>query len=266
MGIMGFTSEQLDILKGELESLRKENERLLALAYRDPLTGLRNRRCFSERLAEELCRHQRRHAPVSVICLDVNGFKHLNDTKGHLAGDSALVGVGQFLETLTRAEDLCCRMGGDEFAVLLPDTDAAQCRVVVQRIRARLGDLSEHGRRSVALTRRLATAPARLSRRGTPLSGGDCSISRGPRATTEQLVSEEGKSGVGRGDGPPHSAFRHSEAPPLPQERQHPRPPTFRHRHHARLARQARVSLDEEPRAVDPRLQLLASHHHGDAP
>ncbi len=145
MGIMGFTSEQLDILKGELESLRKENERLLALAYRDPLTGLRNRRCFSERLAEELCRHQRRHAPVSVICLDVNGFKHLNDTKGHLAGDSALVGVGQFLETLTRAEDLCCRMGGDEFAVLLPDTDAAQCRVVVQRIRARLGDLSEHG-------------------------------------------------------------------------------------------------------------------------
>lgn len=145
MGIVGFTTEQLDILRGELDELRKENERLLALAYRDPLTGLRNRRCFSERLAEEMCRHHRRHTPVSVICLDVNGFKHLNDTRGHLAGDAALVGVAQFLETLTRAEDLCCRIGGDEFVVLLPDTDAAQCSVVVHRIKAHLGQLAEYG-------------------------------------------------------------------------------------------------------------------------
>ena len=145
MGTLEFTAEQLDLMREELESLRKENERLVALAYRDPLTGLRNRRCFSERLSEETCRSIRRHTQVSVICVDVNGFKHLNDTQGHPAGDAALVGVGQFLESLTRAEDLCCRIGGDEFAVLLPDTDATQCRFVVQRLRARLGDLAEYG-------------------------------------------------------------------------------------------------------------------------
>jgi diguanylate cyclase (GGDEF)-like protein len=145
MGILEFNSRQLEEMRAELEGLRRENERLVALAYRDPLTGLRNRRCFSERLAEEICRSQRHRAPVSVLCLDVNGFKHLNDTLGHAAGDSALVGVGEFLETLTRAEDLCCRIGGDEFAVLLPDTDTVQCRFVTQRIRARVGELSAFG-------------------------------------------------------------------------------------------------------------------------
>lgn len=145
MGTLEFTSEQLDLMRVELEALRKENERLVALAYRDPLTGLRNRRCFSERLTEELCRNHRRHTPLSIICLDLNGFKHLNDTKGHQAGDEALIGVGNFLEAMTRAEDLCCRLGGDEFAILLTDTDAVQCCVVVNRIRARLVDLIKLG-------------------------------------------------------------------------------------------------------------------------
>lgn len=145
MGIAEFSPELLEKLKAELDELRRENERLVALAYRDPLTGLRNRRCFTERLAEEMCRSHRHRTPLSVICLDVNGFKELNDSRGHQAGDVALKSVGDFLEAQTRAEDLCCRLGGDEFAVLLPGTDAAQCRVVVQRLRARLGALAEVG-------------------------------------------------------------------------------------------------------------------------
>lgn len=138
-------SQQLETLKAELEMLRRENERLSTLAYRDPLTGLRNRRCFVERLAEEMRRNRRRRAPLSIICLDVNGFKRVNDSRGHLAGDAALVAVGRFLEVLTRAEDVCCRLGGDEFAILLPDTDGVQCAVVARRIRARMHELSEHG-------------------------------------------------------------------------------------------------------------------------
>jgi diguanylate cyclase (GGDEF)-like protein len=146
---MGFpestTLQHLQAVQAELAELRRENERLAALAYRDPLTGLRNRRYFSERFAEEVCRAHRRHTVMSVICVDINDFKHLNDTQGHAAGDEALCAVARYLESMTRTEDCCCRIGGDEFAVLLPDTDAAQCQAVMQRLRNHLGVLHTHG-------------------------------------------------------------------------------------------------------------------------
>lgn len=124
-------------MRAEIDRLREENERLAALAYRDALTGLRNRRVFGERLGEELCRLKRNPSgALSVIVVDVNDFKKLNDTSGHTAGDLALRAVGQVLETLVRAEDLVCRVGGDEFVVLLPDTGAEQALTVVERLRA----------------------------------------------------------------------------------------------------------------------------------
>lgn len=142
----GRTDRAMNKLKQELELLKRENERLAALAYRDPLTGLRNRRCFSERLGEELCRVRRsRKGCLSVVCIDVNDFKRVNDTMGHAAGDSALVAVGKLLETLTRTSDLVCRVGGDEFLVLLPDTDAEQAKTVVKRVRAHLPALAGVG-------------------------------------------------------------------------------------------------------------------------
>ncbi len=133
-------------MRAEIERLREENERLAALAYRDALTGLRNRRCFGERLNEELCRLKRNPSgALSVICVDINGFKRLNDTQGHAAGDAALIAVGRLLETLIRAEDLVCRMGGDEFGVLLPDTQFAAAQLVVDRIRAHMPALAGLG-------------------------------------------------------------------------------------------------------------------------
>lgn len=133
-------------LKAELDRLKKENERLAALAYRDALTGLRNRRYFSERLGEELCRLRRaRTRGLSVICIDVNDFKKVNDTMGHAAGDAALVAVGRLLESLTRTSDLVCRVGGDEFVVLLPDTDAQQVETVLGRVRDHLPALEAVG-------------------------------------------------------------------------------------------------------------------------
>jgi diguanylate cyclase (GGDEF)-like protein len=145
MSTTEFTSRQLAKMSAELEELRRENERLLALTYRDPLTGLRNRRFFSERLSEELCRAHRGRTVMSVICVDLNGFKDVNDTLGHHAGDKALIAVGRFMESLTRAEDLCCRLGGDEFTVLLPDTDEASCRIVVDRLRQHQAALAATG-------------------------------------------------------------------------------------------------------------------------
>ncbi|MDP1825280.1 MAG: GGDEF domain-containing protein [Archangium sp.] len=133
-------------MREEIDRLREENERLSALAYRDPLTGLRNRRCFTERLNEELCRLKRNPtSALSVICIDVNDFKRLNDTQGHAAGDAALRAVAQVLENLVRSEDVVCRLGGDEFGVLLPDTDREQADRVVERIRAHAPVLSGVG-------------------------------------------------------------------------------------------------------------------------
>lgn len=133
-------------LRAELERLKQENARLAALAYRDPLTGLRNRRYFSERLGEELCRLRRaRTRGLSVVCIDVNDFKRVNDTLGHAAGDAALVAVGRLLESLMRTSDLVCRVGGDEFVVLLPDTDEVQVVTVVERLRAHLPALARVG-------------------------------------------------------------------------------------------------------------------------
>lgn len=124
-------------MRAEIDRLREENERLAALAYRDALTGLRNRRVFGERLSEELRRLKRNPGgAVSVIVVDVNDFKRLNDTAGHGAGDLALRAVAQVLETLVRAEDVVCRVGGDEFVVLLPDTGFEQAMTVVERLRA----------------------------------------------------------------------------------------------------------------------------------
>ncbi len=159
MGIVEVVAQQeLRKLRQELEQLRRENERLSGLAYRDALTGLRNRRFFSERLGEELCRlHRGRKTGLSVICIDVNDFKVVNDTLGHAAGDAALVAVGRLLESLTRGSDLVCRIGGDEFAVLLPDTEALPAQRVVERIRAHVGSLVKVGLGRVPLSLGLAS-------------------------------------------------------------------------------------------------------------
>jgi diguanylate cyclase (GGDEF)-like protein len=145
--IVEFTKRhELIRMRAEIDRLREENERLAALAYRDSLTGLRNRRCFGERLSEELCRLKRNPSgSLSVICLDVNNFKQVNDTAGHTAGDTALLAVARVLEALVRAEDIVCRLGGDEFAVLLPDTQRDQAERVLERICAHAPALAAVG-------------------------------------------------------------------------------------------------------------------------
>jgi len=104
----------------------------------DPLTGIGNPRAFEEVAVRELARLQRRPTPLSVAFFDLDDFKSVNDARGHAAGNGLLRAVGETLRTAVRGADFVARVGGDEFVLLLPDTDAETCRAVVERLRVRL--------------------------------------------------------------------------------------------------------------------------------
>ena len=112
------------------------------LATLDPLTGLHNRRYFRESLAVEVHRARRQHQPLSVLILDADGFKEVNDTFGHQAGDALLKDIADVLRHTVRVFDVSARVGGDEFAVLMPGSDTNAASLTGERIRRLLASLS----------------------------------------------------------------------------------------------------------------------------
>ncbi len=123
---------RLDAAYKELEST---NARLKETSFKDEVTGLYNRRFFSLRLEEELSRYRRFNHPVSVVLLDLDGFKAVNDDLGHAVGDDTLRDVAQILMKHSRGINVVSRYGGDEFAVLLVETSKAGARLYADRIR-----------------------------------------------------------------------------------------------------------------------------------
>ncbi|HEX8123669.1 MAG TPA: diguanylate cyclase [Solirubrobacteraceae bacterium] len=115
--------------------------RLETLASRDPLTGLLNHREFHETLEREIDRARRHDAPFGLLLLDADRLKDLNDERGHIAGDRALQAVAAAIRDCCRAGDIAFRIGGDEFAVLLPQADAEDVHRVGQRLRTTVAAL-----------------------------------------------------------------------------------------------------------------------------
>ena len=131
----------LGALAGLLRRYRRaEWSRLQAAALTDSLTGLANHRAFQERLQSDHARHGRSRAPLSLVILDLDALKHINDTHGHPAGDQRLKTLARHLASTVRTGDGVFRIGGDEFAAILPDTTAWQALRLVQRLQAALGD------------------------------------------------------------------------------------------------------------------------------
>lgn len=130
------------------DRLRAEMARLATL---DPLTGVFNRRAFIDLAERELARGEREGAPASVLMLDVDHFKSINDRFGHAAGDAVLRGFAQATRDCLRRADILARYGGEEFCVLLPGTALEEALAVAERIRRAVADAPvEHGGQRVA--------------------------------------------------------------------------------------------------------------------
>jgi diguanylate cyclase (GGDEF)-like protein len=145
-GMTAFTHTELLLAErfGELAALAMDNAqiraRLQAESVVDRLTGLYNHRHFQERLAEELQRSHVSGLPVSLILVDIDQFQRVNDAEGHLAGDRVLAAVASLTKGSVRPGDLVCRVGGEEFAVLMPATGAEEAAGLAEVIRGRIAD------------------------------------------------------------------------------------------------------------------------------
>lgn len=134
-GLEHKVEERTREVRNALDALQKANWQLQQLAVTDALTGVANRRAFTDRLALEVDRARRGGAPLSLILFDLDYFKRLNDTKGHLEGDMALVQLATLLSADRRSVDLVARYGGEEFILLLPDTGHEDAVAVADRLR-----------------------------------------------------------------------------------------------------------------------------------
>ena len=137
----GFDSGQLDLLSLLVDELAvalqnaRDYREKLEQAIRDPLTGLYNRRFFFEALEKEVQRSERYGSGASLALFDVDDFKRINDTMGHAEGDEVLREIGRIVEAIIRPTDSFARIGGEEFALLMPETNQLDALLVAERLR-----------------------------------------------------------------------------------------------------------------------------------
>ncbi len=149
--ILTSEQEQLDMealvgdrtfeLNVTLRELQETNKKLQEQATNDALTGVKNRKFFDERLKAEYRLSRRQHTPISLLILDADKFKLVNDNHGHLAGDKVLIDISKIAsKALKRPNDYVCRFGGEEFAILLSNTDEKGAVKIAELIRNNIGD------------------------------------------------------------------------------------------------------------------------------
>lgn len=152
---------EVAINKRQLQAANRELKRLSSI---DRLTGLHNRGHWEEALRHEYARHQRYRSMAALVMFDIDHFKRVNDTYGHQVGDKVIQGVARLVQEQVRTTDSAGRYGGEEFAVLLPDTDAEGARLFAERLRLSVEAMRvEHDGTQVAVTISLGVAD--LSRR-----------------------------------------------------------------------------------------------------
>ncbi|MBJ7417433.1 MAG: GGDEF domain-containing protein, partial [Niveispirillum sp.] len=186
------------------------NAELERLASTDALTGLLNRRRFDEAGLAEMDRAQRYGRPFSLLLVDLDHFKLVNDTFGHNAGDAALRAAAQRVLASVRTTDIVARYGGEELAVLLPETDEAEARVVAERIRETVGARPvEHEGSVIVLTASVGGAQygAQDSDLARLIGRVDTALYRAKQAGRNRVAFSERD--VGRGQQPAPATIHH---------------------------------------------------------
>ena len=162
-----FNLNELRVRVRSALRLHRLVQMLAQRAQIDGLTGLWNRACFDRRWNEEVSKANRHNRPLSLVMMDIDYFKSINDTYGHPAGDAVLQGVSKIILRECRQEDIACRYGGEEFALIMPDTTAADAAHLCERIRAALHSTvwSRHPERCITASLGVAgwTAPRDLT-------------------------------------------------------------------------------------------------------
>lgn len=197
----GLSRAIADMIESSLDGFRIALEAIWArrslveLSERDPLSGLLNRRAMSARLEVECHRQDRYGSPLSILLIDVDEFKHINDRYGHAKGDMVIAGIGKAISATCRTIDIGARLGGDEFLVGAPETDAAGARKLATRLAERAASLGEE----LGLEKRLTLSI------GVSLSeGGNSCVDGILEAADESMyeVKRRGRNGIGEARGP----------------------------------------------------------------
>lgn len=128
-------------IERDLTATKRLQQELRLLAATDPLTGLLNRRHFLQKAETEFARSRRYRRDLAVVMLDIDHFKRINDTHGHFVGDQVLTAMARTAYSLLRDTDVMARWGGEEFAILMPETPLAGATILAERLRAELASL-----------------------------------------------------------------------------------------------------------------------------
>lgn len=142
--------EQLSSAKSEIAELKEEYKRIQEESFTDPLTGTKNRRAFEDAFQTMCDKHKHDATPLSVLVIDIDHFKKVNDNFGHIVGDAVLRCLGKIISNSVRGDDLPTRFGGEEFVVLLPDTPLEGAAKVAEKIRKTIAAQNfRHGEQSL---------------------------------------------------------------------------------------------------------------------
>jgi diguanylate cyclase len=177
-------SRQLDTFQGEVLSLHSKLESAREKATHDPLTGLPNRLAYEQRISEEIERSRRYKHPMTLAVLDVDFFKKINDSYGHPAGDNVLKILAELFKKRTRETDFLARFGGEEFMMILPETEADAAYHVADKLRKTVEDANFHFREN--------KVPVTISCGLTGLNEGDDKDSLYDRADNALYEAKQG--------------------------------------------------------------------------